>query len=205
MIPRKKGTAFLLLGICLWLGALSLTLYNYWEADNAEQASRLLVVELEEQIAVQDDKTALQWAESEEAVQAQEMPVIEIDGTDYIGVLEIPSLGLSLPVAAEWDYTRLKNSPCRYTGSYYTDDLVICGHNYAKHFSPIRRVSIGSDVYFTNVNGEVIHYVVVNRETVQPTAVEEMIDNTIAGWDLTLFTCNLGGQTRCAVRCERSK
>ena len=22
-------------------------------------------------------------------------------------------------------------------------------------------------------------------------------------WDLTLFTCNTGGQTRCAVRCSR--
>ena len=202
MIPRKKGTAFLLLGICLWLGALSLTLYNYWEADNAEQASRLLVVELEEQIAVQDDKTALQWAESEEAVQAQEMPVIEIDGTfaifrDYESHLMV-LLNFNDRAAA-----------MEFKGYEFTDLIAIilrcCGHNYAKHFSPIRRVSIGSDVYFTNVNGEVIHYVVVNRETVQPTAVEEMIDNTIAGWDLTLFTCNLGGQTRCAVRCERSK
>ena len=46
-----------------------------------------------------------------------EMPMIEIDGQWYIGVLEFPSIGLSLPVMSEWSYSRLKISPCRYYGS----------------------------------------------------------------------------------------
>lgn len=62
----------------------------------------------------------------------------------------------------------------------------------------------------TNVDGLTIRYIVTNRETVEPTAVEQMIENTsnsetsLLDWDLTLFTCNLGGQTRCAVRCSRA-
>ena len=116
---------------------------------------------------------------------------------------------MTLPVMNEWDYTRLKISPCRFTGSYYADDLVICGHNYAKHFSPIKWIDISADVYFTNVEGLTIHYIVTNRETVEPTDVELMIDNihnstsSTMDWDMTLFTCNTGGQTRCAVRCSR--
>ena len=54
---------------------------------------------------------------------ATPMPTKMIDGDEYIGILEIPSLGITLPVMADWD--------------------------------------------------------------------------------LTLFTCNAGGQTRCAVRCSR--
>ena len=110
-----------------------------------------------------------------------------------------------------WDYTRLKISPCVYSGSYKTDDLVICAHNYARHFSPVKRIDIGADVYLITVDCRVYHYQVTNRETLQPGAVENMIENTnnttdetvTNEWDLTLFTCNTGGQTRCAVRCAR--
>ena len=48
----------------------------------------------------------------------QDMPVIEIEGNFYIGVLEIPSLELSLPVMADWDYEKMKIAPCHYYGSY---------------------------------------------------------------------------------------
>ncbi len=129
------------------------------------------------------------------------MPTVEIDGYLYIGVLEIPKSDLTLPVMYEWDYDRLKISPCRFSGSYFTNDLVICAHNYARHFSPIKWLDIGEDVYFSTVDGNVYHYTVSNRETVQPTDVKQMIDRGEENWDLTLFTCNTGGQTRCAVRC----
>ena len=36
------------------------------------------------------------------------MPTVEIDG-----YLSVPSVGLELPVMAEWDYDRLKTAPCR--------------------------------------------------------------------------------------------
>ncbi len=131
------------------------------------------------------------------------MPSEELDGSLYIGILEIPSLSLSLPVMENWDYDKLKIAPCRYSGSYYLNDLVICGHNYAQHFATLLHIGIGADVYFTNMDGQVIHYTVTNRETVWPTQIEVMIDNSLEDWDLTLFTCYTGGQTRCAVRCTR--
>jgi sortase A len=74
---------------------------------------------------------------------------------------------------------------------------------------PLITMAIGEDGYFTNVEGMTIHYIVTNRETVQPTDVEGMTENisnsgqSTMDWDMTLFTCNLGGQTRCAVRCKR--
>ena len=147
----------------------------------------------------------------ETAAPYEEMPTAVIDGERYIGMLEIPSLGLTLPVMENWDYEKLKVSPCRFSGSYYSDDLVICAHNYARHFSPIKWIGIGEDVFFTNVNGVRMQYKTTNIVTVQPSSVEEMIRNTGADasgkkqWDMTLFTCNTGGQTRCAVRCVRAE
>ena len=132
------------------------------------------------------------------------MATTTVGSYSYIGTIEIPSLGIRLPVMNTWDYDRLKISACRYSGSYYTDDLVICAHNYASHFSPIKWVAMGADVYFTTVDYVVYHYIVTNRETVKPTAIDQMIGSVDEeSWDLTLFTCNTGGQTRCAVRCVR--
>ena len=197
---KKKnatGTLLISVGLLLIAAALILVVYNVWDAKRAEKASAAIAEKLE---AVIPDYPSVQ---TEYADFNKEMPTKEIDGYAYIGILDIPSLGLHLPVMASWDYERLSISPCRYTGSYYLDNMVICAHNYIKHFSPIKWIDIGEDVYFTTVEGVVYHYQVSNRETLQPTAVEEMVDQTKEGWDLTLFTCNTGGQTRCAVRCSR--
>ena len=201
---RKIGNTLILLGLLLLLGAGSLTAYNIWDGIRAERASQHIIQEM-------DIGQALVEALDREPDDDPEMPVIEVEGYYYIGILEIPSLQLTLPVMDRWDYTRLKISPCVYSGSYKTDDLVICAHNYARHFSPVKRIDIGADVYLITVDCRVYHYQVTNRETLKPDLVENMIENTnntkdgtvTNEWDLTLFTCNTGGQTRCAVRCAR--
>ena len=201
---RKIGNTLILLGLLLLLGAGGLTAYNIWDGIRAERASQHIIQEMD---IGQDLVEALDREPDDDP----EMPVIEVEGYYYIGILEIPSLQLTLPVMDRWDYTRLKISPCVYSGSYKTDDLVICAHNYARHFSPVKWIDIGADVYLITVDCRVYHYQVTNRETLQPGAVENMIENTnnttdgtvTNEWDLTLFTCNTGGQTRCAVRCAR--
>ena len=201
---RKIGNTLILLGLLLLLGAGGLTAYNIWDGIRAERASQHIIQEMD---IGQDLVEAL----DQEPDDDPEMPVIEVEGYYYIGILEIPSLQLTLPVMDRWDYTRLKISPCVYSGSYKTDDLVICAHNYARHFSPVKWIDMGADVYLITVDCRVYHYQVINRETLQPGSVENMIENTnnttdgtvTNEWDLTLFTCNTGGQTRCAVRCAR--
>ena len=50
------------------------------------------------------------------------------------------------------------------------------------------------------MDGNVFSYKVGEIITLQPEAVEEM---TESDWDLTLFTCTIGGATRVTVRCEK--
>ena len=130
-----------------------------------------------------------------------DMPEQEIEGRGYIGVLRIPALSLELPVIGEWSYPGLKSAPCRYTGSAYLDNMVVVAHNYFGHFGNLRNLSQGDEVAFTDVDGNVFRYEVVELETLSPFAVEEM---TRGDWDLTLFTCTVGGQYRVTVRCGRT-
>ena len=126
------------------------------------------------------------------------MPVVEVDGLAYIGLLEIPALERTLPVLSEWSEANAKTAPCRYQGSLYQGDLIIAGHNYRSHFGPLQRLAPGDFVYFTDGEGEKYTFVVDTLETVPGTDFEGMESGE---WDLTLFTCTWGGQSRLAVRC----
>ena len=48
----------------------------------------------------------------------------------------------------------------------------------------------------------VVTFRMVERETLGPTDVEGM---EAGDWDLTLFTCTVGGQTRVTIRFEREE
>ena len=119
---------------------------------------------------------------------------------DYVGILTIPSLELELPVASVWSYPALQLAPCRFTGSAYTDDLVIAGHNYTSHFADLHSLQQGDLLSFTDVDGNVFAYRVAETEILGENDVEEM---TGSGYALTLFSCTVGGQYRVTVRCER--
>lgn len=128
-----------------------------------------------------------------------EMPTVNIDGNDYIGALHVPALGLTLPVMSDWTMEQLKLSPCRYSGSAYTRDLVIAGHNYRRHFSGLKTLSAGERMLFTDLAGNRFVYEIAETEVLGPEQVQEMTDSE---WDLTLFTCTYGGQSRFTLRCR---
>ena len=109
-------------------------------------------------------------------------------------------LGLELPVAADWSYPALRTVPCRYKGSAYLDDLIICAHNYDSHFGRLKALHAGDEVIFTDAAGNVFDYEVSVLETLPPTAIEDMEQ----GGDLTLFTCTIGGASRVTLRCEKA-
>ena len=129
------------------------------------------------------------------------MPKVKVEGKEYVGVVSIPAIWKDLPVFDEWDYTKLNYAPCRYSGSVYMDNMIICAHNYGSHFGAIRDLRYGDDVYFTDGDGNVFHYTVSEIENLRPNQTDALLDGD---WDLTLFTCTIGGRTRVVVRCFRA-
>jgi sortase A len=131
-----------------------------------------------------------------------DMPAVVLDGSRYIGILDIPSLWLSLPIMGDWSDRNLKLAPCRYSGTVYQDDLVISGHNYKTHFGRLNHISIGDRITFTDIDGNVFEFEVAEVEVLEATAIEDMISSE---WQLTLFTCTYDGTTRFTVRCLRTE
>lgn len=195
----KKGTIFILMGLLLIVAALSLTFYNIYDSKRAEQTAKQTVIEIEKNIPNKPDEKFSPFLYSD-----REMPTTEIDGYRYIGIIKIPELDITLPVMEEWDYNRLNISSCRYSGSFYKDNMVIAGHNYQSHFGNLNQLVVGSEIIFTDVEGNIYNYEVAWTETLKPSQTEEMIDEKENDkWDLTLFTCTISGSSRFTVRCVK--
>lgn len=191
---RGRGTVWINAGLLLIAAALFLSVYNEWESREARDSARQVIAQLCDELPTEaGEPTTLPDVR-------REMPVKTINGRDYIGVLSIPSLELELPVISQWDYPALKVAPCRYSGSLYQDNLIICAHNYASHFGKLKELQPGDIVLFTDMDEHVVTFQMVERETLNPMDAEGM---EAGDWDLTLFTCTIDGQTRVTIRLER--
>ena len=191
---RGRGTVWINAGLLLIAAALFLSVYNEWESHEARDSARQVIAQLCDELPTEaGEPTTLPDVR-------REMPVKTINGRDYIGVLSIPSLELELPVISQWDYPALKVAPCRYSGSLYQDNLIICAHNYASHFGKLKELQPGDIVLFTDMDEHVVTFQMVERETLNPMDAEGM---EAGDWDLTLFTCTIDGQTRVTIRFER--
>ena len=215
---RFSGRFILTLGMLMLLVAAILTSLNFIEDGQAGEAAGNALEQL--LLAERDARDAARRASSETSDEPAadsggitldpvylndntstpegEMPVIEIDGYGYIGVLQIPSLDLTLPVISDWSYPALQIAPCRYEGSAYDDGLVIAGHNFDSHFGNLSRLEPGDEIRFVDLSGHTFTYAVAETEVLDATAIDQMVNG---GWDLTLFTCTISGETRFTVRC----
>lgn len=188
---NKFSKYLIILGILCIL--LSITLYiknKYQELDTGKKSKEILDI-IETKINVND---------KEEIKSNTEDLVLNISGYDYIGVINIPSLNIKLPIMRETDYDRLAISPCKYYGNINTNDLVLCAHDYVNQFGKISNLKEDDIVIITDVLGNNYVYKVVLTEELNPTDITNMIDSP---FDLTLYTCSYGALKRITVRCNR--
>lgn len=213
MFNRKRAGLFLILvGVILVIAAVMLVMKNLNDNRVAETSSEDVLEKIEQSRpdpSTTDDGNGLLPDDLVGQVipdyilnPEMDMPTVEINGYLYIGTIAFPALDLELPVMDTWSYPQLNIAPCRYSGTAYMDNFVIAAHNYVAHFGRINRLEIGDSVIFTDMDGNVFRYTVAETDVLSPYAVEEM---TSSGYDLTLFTCTLSGQTRFTLRCNREK
>ncbi len=190
-----KAIAIILMslgGLCL-AAAIALAGYNTWDEKRAEESVTTSAALLHASIP---EKKEEQPVVPEVQVM---MTSMEVDGRRYVGVLDIPALDLSLSVQAECDDSKLKHSPCLYDGTIY-DGMIIAGHNYRSHFTPLKQLVEGDVITFTDVDGNIWRYELTTTEVIDGYDVDGMKSGD---WDLTLFTCTYGGRERYTLRCTR--
>ena len=209
-MKKKEGTFLICIGIVFIVVAAGLAGYNIYESVYAARQSDSVSQQLKEtvmNVEEQNQENNMQYPGVSDVVipdyvlfPEKEMPVIKVDNYNYIGILEMPGLELTLPVlAGEWSYEKLKIAPCAYSGSIYQNNMVIAAHNYWSHFSQIKNLKVGDAVIFTDCDDNVFEYTVGWVDILQKYDTDKMKD--AEDWDLTLFTCTYGGKERYTVRC----
>ena len=200
---KSKAKIFTWIGKVCLLSALLLHLYNIYDNMNQDQNQKQILEQYIQETNHQQDTSFIQIPDYQLNPE-MEMPEVSIPGLEEagcIGIIEIPSINIKLPVLSTWSYSLLKKAPCRYTGSIYLDNMVIAAHNSEAHFKKISNLQKGDIVTFTDAVGNVFTYSVAGIELLKPDEVDNM---TNGQWPLTLFTCTYGGASRVTVRCEKN-
>ncbi len=193
---RKFGTICMALGCIMILGAIALYSWNQAEDSRAGERAAQVVEQLMEHQATEAAGVQSTIADPYDPA----MTEVVIDGNAYIGYLQLPNKEELLPVMTDWTYPKLQIAPCRFYGSTKTDNLVIMAHNYPKHFGDLKDLQPGETIQFLDMDNILWKYEVIATEVLNNQAVEEM---TAGEFDLTLFTCTYGGESRLTLRCDR--
>lgn len=126
------------------------------------------------------------------------MPSVEIDGTDFIGLIEVPGYDIKLPICSEWNTETVASCPCRYTGSVYNDTLIIGGADKEDQFGFADEIDVGNAVSVTDMTGQTCSYEVIKVNHVKNISKEKLRSEED---DLTLFVKRSYSSEYIIVRC----
>ena len=156
MMSRKNDVirkVLIIIGVCLLVAATVLLFAWQWNIHTSEQKAKEYVSVIRELIPEP------QGAVPEER-RDNTMSTLSIDGTDFVGILELPRYESALPVCAEWGDPA--KYPCRFSGSVYDRTMQIGGTSQKGHYDFYRDISVGDSVFFTDMEGNRFSYSITN-------------------------------------------
>jgi sortase A len=147
-MKKDKGIVIrricIFVGVCLLSGAvIALALWR-WNIYHSEKQLQYYVNTLRELIP-----------EPENAVPEERrdntMSVLSVDGTDFVGIVEIPCYESALPVCADWGKT--SQYPCHFRGSIYDSTMQVGATTQKGQYDFYRDLSVGDTITYTDVEG----------------------------------------------------
>jgi len=127
------------------------------------------------------------------------MPVLVFNDVDYVALVEIPSINLTLPVADGWNSRKLYRSPARFYGSCYDHSLVIGGADNSHQFSFCDKIDTETVITVTDMTGTQFSYTVSRVDRSKSAESNWLI---CSDYDLTLFCRDTNSMEYIAVRCN---
>ena len=156
MRKQKRGAVrriCVLTGIGLMVAAAAVLIYWQWSIRAAERQAEDYVHTL--RALLPEPQGAVPEPRRDNA-----MPVLSLEGTDFVGILELPRHGSVLPVCADWGQP--SQYPCRFSGSVYDGSMQIGGTSQKGQYDFYREISVGDHLYFTDMEGNRYAYAVTD-------------------------------------------
>lgn len=192
-MKKRKIPLFSVLGTCLILAGVILLLVFQIRMDKGAQYSQKILSSMEQLLP---EKTP-----GVPGMPDANMPVLSIEGTDYVAMLEVPSFGIALPVADQWNSSRLSRCAHRFSGSAYDNSLVIGGADDSRQLGFCDQIEHGARITVTDMTGAQFTYAVSDIDRAKHAEAQWLMN---AQCDLTLFCRDLHSMEYIAVRCKLS-
>lgn len=128
------------------------------------------------------------------------MPVLEIDGNNYAGILEIPAYNTFLPIGGQWDRMKILRYPCIYAGSIFEDNLILGGSDAAGQLDFMKKISNGERIWITDMTGIRMCYEVSSIERTPDVSADHL---TGKEEDFVIFARNTYAFDYTVIRCIR--
>ena len=128
------------------------------------------------------------------------MAALAVEGTDFVGILEMPRFSSSLPVAADWG--KSSRYPCRLSGSIYDRSLQIGATSQQGQYDFYREINLGDVLYFTDMSGNRYSYTVTDirysehadqAALAREGAALTLFIKNVYGFDYILIFCDVAG------------
>ena len=181
------GLVLILISLCLLVGSELLAGYHQKKAE-----------------ALTDQLSAMlpqRTAGTPEDYSDPEMPILQLEGQDFSGLIQIPAFGVTLPIGSRWDRNLVSQYPCRFWGSAYDSTLVLGGKDREGQFDFCTRMDHGDVVMITDMTGTQFRYTVSRIDRSKDASAEILSEDA---WDLTLFARDSGSMDYIIVRCQFS-
>ena len=171
----KKFPILMILGALLIAGSIGLLLGSRLYGDRAALQSVETARRIQQLIPART--SGIPGERSDTA-----MPVLALDGRDYVCLLEVPRSSVTLPVADDWNTRSLADQPCRFWGSAMDSTLIIGGNS--RQFEFCARLDLDDPVVITDMQGREYTYRVCRVDRVDSASFEKLND---PNFHLTLF------------------
>jgi len=125
------------------------------------------------------------------------MPVLSIDGTDYIGIIAVPAYKTELPVASVWNEKNSKRLVTRYCGTLQENNLVLGADNAYGLFDFSKEITKDDKVFFTDTEGIIYTYIV--EDVIRTT---KLSSEKLAYDGLTIFVRSKASKDVIIVYCK---
>ena len=191
---KKNGFAIskicVFAGACLLVGAIAILALWRWNVHHSAEQTQYYVDTLQELIP--DPQNAVL-----EERRDNMMSILSVDGTDFVGIVELPRYESELPVCAEWGKT--SKYPCRFSGSIYNGTMQIGATTQKGQYDFYRELSVGDTVIFTDAEGNRYTFV-INSLRYEKHADQTALTQKDAA--LTLFIKNIYSFEYLVVFCD---
>lgn len=189
---KEKWNGIQLLGLFLVLLSIVFLLGSEWLAARNHAEAVQLAEQIEANLPDRSEGDPENYSDPE-------MPVLQIGGEDFSGLIQIPFYGVSLPIYSSWDSGAVSRYPCRFWGSVYDNSLIVGGGK--GQFDFCGKLDLGDKVIITDMKGTVFSYETVRIDRREHADLEMLEEEE---FDLVLFAPDTVADGYIIVRCAFS-